>query len=695
MSIDLAQFHQVYFDESFEGLETMESALLNLDLGAADPEVVNQIFRAAHSIKGGSGTFGFSEIADFTHVLETLLDEVREGKRQVVQTLVDLMLESVDVLREMMAATQSGEALDTHRIGDVHGRLKALQGAVDLDSPETVLSQGGSDPKPIGWIIGFKPEINVLATGNDPVRMFRELGELGTLEVTVDDTRLPSLSELDPAECHLSWTLELRGESIEETAVREVFEWVEDECELVIEPIVRDAADTPPTSTEPPSPLGSDSSSERDGTAPRDKGAKPAKPKERELVGAGEQGSIRVSIRKVDELINMVGELVITQSMLSEVGRDFQPESIERLLDGLTQLERNTRELQENVMQIRMLPISSSFNRFPRLVRDMSNKLGKKVELKLLGESTELDKTVLEKIGDPLVHLVRNSLDHGLETPEERCACGKPETGTLTLNAFHAGGDIVIEVSDDGRGINSEKVLAKARERGLVGEQEELSVERINNLIFHPGFSTADTVSDISGRGVGMDVVRRNIKDLGGSVDVQSQIGTGSTMTIRLPLTLAILDGQLVSVGDQTYIISLLSIVESRQVQPELVSTVGRDTELYKVRDDFVPIVRLHEMFGIADARETLEDGLLVLVEADGERIGLFVDDLQGQQQVVIKSLEANYKQVPGLTGATILGDGTVALILDVPGFIQRYGGDANTESSPSHLNRDAAPKAA
>ena len=388
-----------------------------------------------------------------------------------------------------------------------------------------------------------------------------------------------------------------------------------------------------------------------------------------------ESSSIRVSIEKVDALLDLVGELVITQSMLKRFGNEYDADSLKELGDGLTQLERYTRELQENVMDIRMLPISSNFNRFPRLVHDISGKLGKKVDLKLSGEHTELDKTVLEKIGDPLVHLVRNSLDHGIETPDVRVAAGKPETGILHLNAFQEGGNIVIRVEDDGAGINTPKILAKAREKGLVGPEEQLSDDRINNLIFHPGLSTNDEVSDLSGRGVGMDVVRRNIKDLGGRVEIHSERGVGSVLTIRLPLTLAILDGQLIRCGKETYIISLLSIVETVMVSEDQVNDVAGGAHVYQMRGNYIPVINLKNVFkhNHDTSVENKNSGLLVVVESDGAQVGLLVDELLDQQQVVIKSLEDNYKQMDGLSGATILGDGTVALILDVPGFVQSF----------------------
>jgi two-component system chemotaxis sensor kinase CheA len=386
-------------------------------------------------------------------------------------------------------------------------------------------------------------------------------------------------------------------------------------------------------------------------------------------------GSIRVSIEKVDELLNSVGELVITQSVLSQLAAPLEGRDAEQLRNALVQLERHMRGLQESVMRVRMLPINVVFNRFPRLVRDLGQKLGKKIELRLSGDSTELDKTVLEKIGDPLVHLVRNALDHGIETPEVRLAAGKSAHGVIELNAYHKGGNVIVEVSDDGGGLKRERILAKARERGLIGADEELTDERAYNLIFAPGFSTADVVSDVSGRGVGMDVVKRNINELGGHVQIHSTPGKGSMVRIRLPLTLAILDGQLARVGSEVYVVPIVSIVETIQVRQELVSSIAARAQLFRLRDDYLPIVRLYELFGIEPQHTDLLDGLLMIVEADGQRVGLFVDELMSQQQVVIKSLEANFRPVLGLAGATMLGDGRVALILDVPGVITRFQG--------------------
>jgi two-component system chemotaxis sensor kinase CheA len=672
MSVDIAQFHQTFFEESFEGLDAMESALLGLDIGAADAETINGIFRAAHSIKGGSATFGFSAVANFTHRVETLLDQMREGSRPVTQDAVEILLQSVDVLRAMLEAVRGDGALPDAMAAEVQGRLETMLATDEGGTAESADGPQAADGE--GWRIVFQPHQHMLQTGNDPIRIFRELAELGELEVRADTSKLPSLTELDPEACHLGWTLELRGEA-SEGDVREVFDWVEGDCDLAIEPLgrVEGGGDVVPVAAQ---------------AAPADKPAAQARS------SAGEGGSIRVDIAKVDAIINLVGELVITQSMLGQVGESMEDspgldlQRFEKLRDGLAQLERNTRELQESVMQIRMLPISFAFNRFPRLVRDLSQQLGKRIELKMFGEQTELDKTVMEKIGDPLVHLVRNALDHGIEAPAARLEMGKPESGVVELEAYHKGGNIIIEIRDDGRGLDRDKLLAKARGRGLVPDGQVPSDADIYEYVFHPGFSTADKVSDVSGRGVGMDVVRRNIKALGGNVEIHTEKGRGTTFTVRLPLTLSILDGQLVRVGDQSYVIPLVSIVESLQIRQRQVSAIAGKAEMYKLRDDYIPIVRLNEVFGSGSPYSTLEGGLMVVAEGDGNRAGFMVDDLLGQQQVVIKSLETNFQRVEGLSGATILGDGTVALILDVAGLIQRF-----RHGDPS-INASSGPRA-
>ena len=693
MSFDMQQFLITFYEESFEGLDIMESELLNLDVGSADSETINTIFRAAHSIKGGSATFGLTAVGEFTHGLETLLDEMRDGRRDVTQPGVDLLLKSVDCLREMLTALRDDTDFDAERVAEVSKEIEAMLGGKEGASGESAAAddesaeKGADEVKPSGWRIHFYPHVHMLQTGNDPIRMFRELDSLGCLSVEkLDAEKLPALNDLDPEEAYIGWELILTDTEATLEQVNEVFEWVDGDCDLEIvsldkATIVSGSDDTTTEIKEETPPKQEEAVKPETAAAPKlEVASKPTERREnerrgggerRQASGGGEAGSIRVSIDKIDALINMVGELVITQSMLNQYGEDFDISNLTKLQSGLAQLERNTRELQENVMRIRMLPISFAFNRFPRMVHDLTQKFGKEVELKLSGEHTELDKTVMEKIGDPLVHLVRNSLDHGLEMPDVREEAGKPRTGTLHLNAYHQGGSIVIEISDDGAGLNAEKIFNKAVERGIVSADDTLSEEKIHELIFMPGFSTADVISDVSGRGVGMDVVRRNIKDLGGTIEVKSQQGVGSTFTIRLPLTLAILDGQLVRVGKETFIIPLVSIVESLQIKMDRYSVIAGKTEVYQLRDEYLPIVRLYEVFDKEPDTTDLDGGLLVVVEGDGQRAGVFVDDLLGQQQVVIKSLETNYQRVNGVSGATILGDGTVALILDISGVIE------------------------
>jgi two-component system chemotaxis sensor kinase CheA len=733
MSVDLEmeEILNLFFEESFEGLDTMESGLLTLESGA-DPEAINTIFRAAHSIKGGAGTFGLTEISEFTHSVETLLDEMRNKTRAVTPEVIQVLLQAVDVMRGMtqsaqakqpivmtganalsgelkrilaqkapaaaVAAVNTAASAVTSAAAAVNGAAAAVKGAAAAVNTALPLA-GASDGVPtghgplVGWRIVFAPDASIFKTCNDPMRIFTELGKLGPLEVSANAAKVPALGTLDPTQCYLSWTLLLHA-AIEQPRIAEVFDWVNASSKIDYEPIYGKAAPSsvaanpdaegPPAASPPEAvtahlspaaaqPEAGPAQLPPTASHPEPVTADPQPAAANTPKSTGDSGSLRVATEKVDALINLVGELVITQSMLGRFAEKYEPGDIEALRRNLTQLTRNTRELQESVMQIRMLPIGFSFNRFPRLVHDMSRKLGKKVILKLTGENTELDKTVLEKIGDPLVHLVRNSLDHGLETPAERLAAGKGETGTLELNAYHEGGSVIIEVKDDGAGLNTERILAKARQKNLVAEGAVLSEEQINNLIFTPGFSTSDTVSDISGRGVGMDVVRRNIHDLGGHVQLLSVKGKGSTVRIRLPLTLAILEGQVLRVGKEIYVTSLVSIIETVEVKREQLSVVAGRTELYKHRTEYLPIMRLHELFGIEPDSRDIADGLLIVLEADGLRVAMLVDELLAQQQVVIKSLETNFKHVSGLAGATIHGDGTVALILDVPGLIRTF----------------------
>lgn len=700
MEIDLSQFHSVFFEESLEALDVMEQELLDLEEDS-DKESINTIFRAAHSIKGGSATFNFKEVADFTHVLETLLDEMRDGIRAVSKDVVDVLLESVDCLRGMINRIQDGEPVgDSHiELIEYFNRLldggdtakpKASSNKVNLVE-EDISASLVEQPTQSHWLIKFVPKSYILETGNEPFRMFRELKTFGELESIVDTSSVPDFDELKPESCHLSWQLKFDSD-VDENTIKEVFEWVEDDCELSVERISGSEAKVEDASTDTESLPDETSIEEAEPSQVEPQLAAKEQVKEQQsddpsaMIKVAEQkstgdakkkraasnASIRVGIDKVDTLIDLVGELVITQSMLGELGENFDMSKLNQLIVGLSELEQNTRELQESVMRIRMLPIGFVFNRFPRVVRDLSSKLDKNVRLKITGESTELDKTVMEQIGDPLTHLVRNALDHGIESPEKRVANGKPEEGVMSLNAFHQGGNIVIEVADDGGGIDPNIIYRKAVDKGLIKDGTDIPRDQILSLIMEPGFSTAEVISDVSGRGVGMDVVKRNINNLGGSVEISSELGKGTTFTIRLPLTLAILDGQLIKIAGETYVVPLVSIIESIPLSMAEITYVAGNMPVYSLHDEYVPVINLKKEFAIKHNPGIDTEGLLAIVEGENRKIALLIDELLGQQQVVIKSLETHYKSIQGVSGATILGDGRVSLILDVVGLAKR-----------------------
>ncbi|WP_217537446.1 chemotaxis protein CheA [Stenotrophomonas sp. GbtcB23] len=647
MSMDLQRFHATFFEESREGLDAMEAGLLALESGQQDPEIINSVFRAAHSIKGGAGTFGFDAIAALTHVLETLLDELRAGKRALEAAAVDAMLSSVDVLRALLREAEHGQPADPQAVAAVKARLEAV---LSGQAPSAAAPAAAKvDDTPEAWQIGFVPAPSLFMSGNDPLRIIRELEHLGSLQVAARLERLPGFDQLDPLEAHLAWDLGLVGK-VPRSKIEDTFAWVVDDCELDIRPAAPPSLATSAPAAAPAAPVAAPAAA-----------AAPAATSEAET-------SIRVAVEKVDALINLVGELVITQAMLKQVSHALDPVHAEQLFAGLDLLERNTRDLQEAVIGVRMLPVDAVFRRFPRLVRDLSSRLGKHVRLRTIGEGTELDKGLIEKIADPLVHLVRNSIDHGLEMPDVRRDAGKDETGTITLAASHQGGHIVIEVSDDGRGLNRDKILAKALERGLAVPDNPTDAQ-VWDLIFQPGFSTADAVTDLSGRGVGMDVVRRNIQALGGEVQLESRAGNGTRVLIRLPLTLAILDGMTVAVAGETVILPLAYVLEALQPQPEDVRSMAGEGRVLRVRGEYLPILSLSEYYGFG--RRTSDDSLVVVVEGDGQKIALEVDELVGQQQVVVKNIENNYRRISGVSGATILGDGRVALIVDIGGLVR------------------------
>ena len=680
--MDLEELKEMFLEECREHIDTLERGLLEMGTPEHSSDLLNEVFRAAHSIKGGGATFGFAELAELTHHMETLLDQQRSGSKLVVDEDIELLLQSLDVVRELM------ESLGNEDHPDRLALQKRLEEAVRgvPPEPDTANSKDSGDPErpdprvgakdsstEPGWAIGFKPKPDLLQKGNDPLLIIEELRRLGELSITLDDSWLPPWEFFDPKVCYIPWQAELRGK-LTRASVLEAFEWVEQDCDLALTELVgaeqnADEADDPSATTPPlakqnvPSRETGDSiptpNAPASATGTQKAASGPVKTKP---ANGSETASIRVSTDKIDQLINLVGELVITQSMLTGLSEDVEALDAEQLRDRLSELERNTRQLQEGVMQVRMLPLSVGFGRLPRLVRDLSKKLDKRVDLVLEGAETEIDKTVLEQMMDPLIHLVRNAVDHGLERPSERRAAGKRETGELKLSAYHHSGSVVIEIHDDGAGIDTARILQKAIERGIVAADDSLSEVEVQRLIFAPGFSTAEVVSDVSGRGVGMDVVRRNILDLGGHVDISSALGMGTTVTIRLPLTLAILDGQMIACGDEVYVIPLSNIVETIEVDDCQVSDLPQAGSVFHYRDEYLPLLGLHEMFeldGCASER------LIVVMESHGQLFGVAIDRVLGQQQIVIKALEDNYEAVPGIAGATIMSDGSVALIVD------------------------------
>ncbi|MCZ6644221.1 MAG: chemotaxis protein CheA [Gammaproteobacteria bacterium] len=702
MSPDLDQFHGIFFEEAEELVETMERELLEMIFDSEDPEKINDVFRAAHSIKGGAATFGFSAIAEVTHVMETLLDGVRGGSEDVGRDLIDMLLRGVDCVSDMLKRSKKGQELDTARADEVKDALKefldasglasktAVEGSADSSTPESKPTEATESATTNTFYIMFKPDPTLFYTGNDPMHILRGLRLLGSLDVNVQTRALPPFEEFEADKIYLSWDLVLETQSVEDV-VREEFAWVADVCDLEVK--LLHPGEIPPH-------IEAQLAEKAETKAETKTAGSTADVPQAEMVEAGatrgrerkttvETSSIRVGTEKIDELINLVGELVITQAMLSQMGKDVFSCDQEKLQEGFALLERNTRELQENVLQIRMVPVSQVFNRVPRMIHDLSSRLGKSIELQLTGEHTEIDKTVMEKVGDPLMHIVRNAIDHGIETPAARRAAGKPDTGVLKLNAYHSGGSIIIDVGDDGAGLNTDRILEKARENGLVGENEALSDANIHDLIFQPGFSTVTEVTDISGRGVGMDVVRRNIQAVDGTVELSSEPGKGSTVSIRLPLTLAIVDGQLVSIGSQIFVVPLISIIESIQMQPENLSSIAETDKLYRIRGEYVPIISLARLLNVQAENDASRERLIVFVDGRQGKIGLLVDELLDQQQVVIKSLESNYQRVEGVSGATILGDGTVALILDIGGLVSM---SLRGNCGPLMVESDPAP---
>ncbi len=647
---DLDQFKQTYITECFELLVEMEERLLGLDVDSVDNEAVNAIFRCAHSIKGGSGAFGLDYITNFTHVLEALLDAMREGKVAVSREAVDTLLKAADIVTQMVHAAKDGVRPPGDLGADIKARLE--QFATGKITSQASADYGIFDAEPAAdverqglWRVDFAPHEGLFATGNEPLLILRELAHLGTVEVTPYTARVPEIAYLNPISCYMGWSVQLTT-SKPEAAIREVFEFVTDHCDLTITAVNVPAVEAVASSAVP-RPVK---------IAPAEDGA----------ARATQTTSIRVDLEKVDRLVNMVGELVITEAMLRAQTREFPVEQFAGLMRGIDELSQHTRELQEAVMGVRMQPVKTIFSRMPRIVRDISAQLGKDIRLVTSGENTEVDKTVIEQLSDPLMHMIRNSCDHGIEKPDTRLGNGKPEQGTIHLSASHRGGRIIIEIRDDGAGINRERVLAKAREKSLVPADVVPTDDEIDNMIFMAGFSTAEKVTNVSGRGVGMDVVKRNIEGMGGTVRVNNNPGKGSFFTVSLPLTLAILDGMIVRVGAENYIIPITSIIETLRPKAEEVRRVEGHSDVINVRGEFVSVIYLHRIFNIENSQGDPSKALVVLVESGQQKMGLVVDELIGQQQVVIKSLEANADPVKGISGATILGDGRVSLILEI-----------------------------
>lgn len=657
MSMDISDFYQTFFDEADELLADMEQHLLDLVPESPDSEQLNAIFRAAHSIKGGAGTFGFTILQETTHLMENLLDEARRGEMQLNADIINLFLETKDIMQEQLDAYKSSEEPDAASFEYICHALRQLaleakgetSPAVVNTAKLSVVDGSAMQEETIEQETAAVEEVKkriVLSRlkAGEVDLLEEELGNLATLsDVVKSSDTLSATIDGDLAEDDIIAVLcfVIEADQIEFTSIVaapvEVVTVIDEPQPVAVVPEVKTAASEPPH-----------------GRVEREKPAR-----------ASESTSIRVAVEKVDQLINLVGELVITQSMLAQRSNELDPVNHGDLITSMGQLQRNARDLQESVMSIRMMPMEYVFSRFPRLVRDLAGKLGKQVELTQIGSSTELDKSLIERIIDPLTHLVRNSLDHGIELPEKRLESGKSPVGNLTLSAEHQGGNICIEVTDDGAGLNRERILAKAISQGMA-IHDNMSDDEVGMLIFAPGFSTAEQVTDVSGRGVGMDVVKRNIQEMGGHVEIQSKQGQGTTIRILLPLTLAILDGMSVRVADEVFILPLNAVMESLQPREEDLHPLAGGERVLEVRGEYLPLVELWKVFEVDGAKTEATQGIVVILQSAGRRYALLVDQLIGQHQVVVKNLESNYRKVPGISAATILGDGSVALIVDV-----------------------------
>ncbi len=742
-----------FFIECDELLAQLEEGLLAMEQGSADSETINSVFRAVHSVKGGAGAFGLDPLVRFSHVFETLLDQIRSSKVEATEAVVAALLRAADMLADHVAAARSGQVADEVRSEQIGAALMALTagGATESFEPEpaeieglaftplTIALDGPVDFTPVAfepaalepeaaapaadpdWVIRFKPHKALYAKANDSALVLRELTGLGEAVVTVDESELPPLETLDPSEAYLTWTIRLPA-SVAESDIRDAFAFVDEDCDL---DIARDGASDSPEAPalaaateefdisaliQPPIEFNTPSldlpgsvpaqAQDTPAAEPHSPPANPvavadAPPKPDAAATGAPQAvipqTIRVDLDRVDRLINLVGEMVINQAMLAQRVMESGAGKAADVNLALTELELLTRGIQDSVMAIRAQPVKSVFQRMPRLVREVAEATGKRVRLVTEGEGTEVDKTVVERLSDPITHMIRNAIDHGLETPAEREANGKAGEGVVRLTAAHRSGRIVIEVADDGKGVDRVRVKAKAIENGLIAPDAQLSDEEIDNLIFAPGFSTAAAVSDISGRGVGMDVVKRSVQALGGRISITSIPGQGSRFSLSLPLTLAVLDGMVVTVGEQTLVAPLTAIIESLRPRPGEVRPLGPSQRVLQIRDEYVPLIDTGAALGFGPSALAPSEGVALLVESEVGRVALMVDHIQGQRQVVIKSLETNYQSTDGVAAATILGDGRVALILDIDGLVatHRRGAprsDAQSSQSPTPM---------
>ena len=745
--MDMNEIKEIFFQECEEQLAELESGLLRLNDGDRDPETVNAVFRAVHSIKGGAGAFGLDDLVSFAHVFETTLDCVRSNKLEPNQDVLKVMLKSADVLADLTNVARDGGSVDQARSAQLIRELEALakgeappaaapvaaapKAAPVAAAPAPVVSDDGFVPVAFSfddfgdddaaadlpaYDVVFKPKSELYTKGNEATLLLRDLSRLGEMSIHCNMDSLPPLDQMDPEAAYFSWKVSIKTDKGEDS-VRSVFEFAEWDCDLEVTALetgdVSDAvaADLPmqpvpfdlsALDDEPDAPLGVVEEEEQiaavqqavaaaetasnvvqmaasaSRTAASDKGAAAAAAQNNAQQASASAPTIRVDLDRVDRLINLVGELVINQAMLSQSVIENDSNGVSSINMGLEELQQLTREIQDSVMAIRAQPVKPVFQRMARTVREIADITGKSVRLVTEGENTEVDKTVIDKLAEPLTHMIRNAVDHGLEMPEKRIAAGKNAEGTVKLTAKHRSGRIVIELSDDGAGINREKVRQKAIDNDLIAADANLSDEEIDNLIFHAGFSTADKVSDLSGRGVGMDVVKRSIQALGGRINISSKPGHGSVFTMSLPLTLAVLDGMVVTVAGQTLVVPLTAIVETLQPDAAAIHSFGATQRLISIRNSFCPLVDVGRILNFRATQANPVEGVALLVESEGGgQRALMVDAIQGQRQVVIKSLEANYTHVPGIAAATILGDGRVALILDVDAVVSASRGQS------------------